>query len=150
MPAPSSPSRRNVVRTSCSRGTLVIETGSSASSAAHRIGSTAFFAPEMRTSPCSGWPPSTTILSISGACFAGRECLQRQGMDFPAHAIAERGVDHAMASEGEFAGERFTDDGGLEVHAIGAMHVGPRSREALLDQMAYQLGIHAACCGRTA
>ena len=64
MPAPSSPSSSAVVTTSCRCGTLLIATGPSASSVAHRIGSTAFLAPEICTSPFSTAPPSTTIFCM--------------------------------------------------------------------------------------
>jgi len=42
---------------------LPIVTGPSTSSVAARIGSAAFFAPEMRTSPSSGLPPTICNLS---------------------------------------------------------------------------------------
>ena len=45
-----------MVRTSMSRGTFSSASGASVSSAAHMIGSAAFFAPETRTSPASGRP----------------------------------------------------------------------------------------------
>ncbi len=54
-----------IVRTSFNRGTLVSTSGSDDSSAAQRIGSAAFFAPETRTSPTKGRPPSISSLSIS-------------------------------------------------------------------------------------
>jgi hypothetical protein len=43
---------------------LPIVTGSSASSVAARIGRTAFFAPEIQTSPLRGSPPEITILAM--------------------------------------------------------------------------------------
>ena len=51
---PMRPSSSMVVVTSFRCGTLPIVTGPSASSAPARIGSVAFLAPEMRTSPSSG------------------------------------------------------------------------------------------------
>ncbi len=54
-----------VVVTSCRCGTLPIEIVPSASSVAHRIGSTAFLAPEICTSPSSGaWLPVMMIFAI--------------------------------------------------------------------------------------
>ena len=63
-------------------------------------------------------------------------------MDFPAHALAERGVDHAMASERRLAGESGADDGGLEVHAVGALHLRTRPGQALFDQSLDSAGVH--------
>jgi hypothetical protein len=57
-PTPMQPSSSMVVVMSCRCGTLVIRTGASASRVApQRIGSAAFLAPEMRTSPSSLAPP---------------------------------------------------------------------------------------------
>ena len=53
-----------IVRTSFRRGTLATRNGSVVNNDAQRIGSAAFFAPDTRTSPCSGVPPSMTSLSI--------------------------------------------------------------------------------------
>ena len=73
MPAPSSPSSFTVVTTSCRCGTLVISTGASASRVAHRMGNTAFLAPEMVTSPLSVLPPVTMIFCMSGSLSGKRE-----------------------------------------------------------------------------
>ena len=62
--APMRPSSSMVVVTSCRCGTLPTTTGSSASSAPARMGSVAFFEPEMRTSPSSGTPPAICSLSM--------------------------------------------------------------------------------------
>ena len=62
---PMRPSSSMVVVTSCRCGTLPIVTGPSASSAPARIGSVAFLAPEIRTSPSSAMPP--VICSLSTA-----------------------------------------------------------------------------------
>jgi hypothetical protein len=53
-----------MVETSRRRGTLVMVSGFELRSAAHMMGSAAFFAPEMRTSPSSGRPPRILSLSI--------------------------------------------------------------------------------------
>jgi hypothetical protein len=58
------PSSSIVVVTSCRCGTLLIVTGPSASNVAARIGSTAFLAPDIATSPVSGWPPLMRIFAI--------------------------------------------------------------------------------------
>src|SRR5436190_1441662 len=53
-----------MVRTSFKRGILESVTGSGVSSAAQRIGSAAFFAPEMRTSPSSRSPPTPASMAL--------------------------------------------------------------------------------------
>src|SRR5512135_2754704 len=60
------------------------------------IGSTAFFAPEIATSPSSGKPPLMRSLS-TGAPLRGRERAHRQRVDLLAHALAERGVHQLVA-----------------------------------------------------
>src|SRR5688572_12458630 len=143
--APRPASSFAVVTTSCRCGTLLISTGSSASRVAHRMGSTAFFAPEICTSPCSGVPPSTRIFCMSGARpgrFFGRERLQGEGVDLAAHAFAERGVHHAMARQGQLAREVGADHGGFEMHAVLALHLRARAGEALFDQAADGVGVH--------
>src|SRR5437773_3309813 len=62
--APICESSVSIVRTSLRRGRLVSVSGSAVNSEAHKIGSAAFFAPDTRTSPRNGAPPSTTSLSI--------------------------------------------------------------------------------------
>jgi len=54
---PMRPNNSIIVVTSCRCGTLRMVTGPSASSAPATIGSVAFLAPEMRTSPSRGIPP---------------------------------------------------------------------------------------------
>src|SRR5437762_2810470 len=46
------------VSMSSRKGTLRMTQGASVSSVPIRIGSAEFLAPEIRISPCSGWPPS--------------------------------------------------------------------------------------------
>src|SRR5438045_3849098 len=135
MPAPSSPSSRKVVLTSCRRGTLVTLRTSSDSNAAQRIGSTAFLAPEMRTSPWSALPPWTSIFCMSGARLAGCQGLQCKRMDFAAHALAERRIHHAMTRQRQLAAERLAHHRRLEMDAVGALNVSPRPRQALFDQL---------------
>src|SRR5690554_1565911 len=98
-------SKRNNVWMSPRRGTLVNTIGSEVSSAAHKIGSAAFLAPEIVISPDSRAPPSISNLSIdsgrlrsaqrSPAC--RRIGFQAQGVDFAAiKTVAERGFHLAM------------------------------------------------------
>ena len=63
-------------------------------------------------------------------------------MDLAAHAFAQRGVDHAVAGERQLAGEGFTDDGGLEVHAVGTLDVDPGTGKAGFDEPAHGICIH--------
>src|SRR6202008_853847 len=100
-------------------GTLATTTGSSASSAPARIGSVAFLAPEMRTSPSRAVPPWICSLSIS-ICwprfrrtlllrlFRG-ERLDRQRVDPAPHVLTERAVDELVPGEAALPGELARD-----------------------------------------
>src|SRR5437667_5508959 len=85
-----------IVETSTRLGTLLRATRWSVSSAAHMIGRAAFFAPETRTSPCSGRPPVMRSLSTRFPLL-GCQRAHRKGMDFLAHALAEPRVNPLMA-----------------------------------------------------
>src|SRR5689334_13314912 len=104
-----------MVLTSRSCGTFSRRTGSSVSNAAHMSGRAAFFAPETRTSPASGTPPSMTSLSMR---LLGREGLHGQRVDLLAHALAERRVHHLVALHPGLAPERIAYDHGLEMGAV--------------------------------
>src|SRR5207342_1639298 len=141
---PSAPSSSMVVVTSCRCGTLPIEMVRSASSVAHRIGSTAFLAPEICTSPSSGsWLPVMMILAMlagilylgGGAGFARGKRAQRERVDLAAHPLAERGVDQAMAGQRQLAAEGLGHDHGLEMHAVLALHLRAGAGQAGLDQL---------------
>src|SRR5690349_7170017 len=145
---PMRPSSSMKVVTSCRCGTLLIVTGPSASRQAARIGSTAFLAPEMATSPWSGSPPLIRILAMNvlrgmqkaGAVstarrgFLGSQRLQRQRMDRPAHQFAQRAVHHAVARQWQLAGELAGHHGGFEVHAVVAADLRGRAGQAGFDQ----------------
>src|SRR3990167_4397718 len=147
---PIAPSSSMVVVTSCRCGTLPIEIGPSASSVAARMGSTAFLAPEICTSPFSGSPPVITIFAmwsgVSGlgglVCFFGCQCAQGQGVDFAAHLLAQRGIDHAVAGQRQLAGEGVADHGGLEMHPVVAANLGAGAGQAGFDEFLDDLGIH--------
>ncbi len=62
----------SVVTTSCSCGTLSTMNSSGVSRLAARIGSAAFFAPEIVTSPPSGLPPRILSLSMARPATGGR------------------------------------------------------------------------------
>ena len=74
-------SSARIVRTSFSCGTLVSVSGSAVSSAAHRIGSAAFLAPETRTSPSSAAPAfdDELIHAIEPASAAAPPTLRASG-----------------------------------------------------------------------
>ena len=102
--APIRPSSSTVVVTSFRCGTFATTTGSRASSAAARIGSVAFLAPEMRTSPSSATPPWICNLSmLIPPRFFGRQRLDRQRVDLAAHELAERAVDELVARQAALA-----------------------------------------------
>src|SRR5262249_46136776 len=126
----ATPMRRSnftVVAMSFRRGTLVSATGESASNVAARIGSAAFFAPEIRTSPSRRVPPTMTSLSkrdlargraalaAARAPLFWREGLQRERMNLAADAGTQCRVDELMALEAALARERRADHGGLVV-----------------------------------
>src|SRR5258706_11999102 len=90
------PSNFAAVETSASLGTLLSTSGFAVNSAAHMMGSAAFFAPDTRTSPSSGRPPVINNLSILFRFFR-RQCLHRQRVDFLTHAITEGLVDQLVA-----------------------------------------------------
>src|SRR5688572_17199565 len=119
---PMRPSSSIIVVTSCKCGTLPMVTGPSASSVPARMGKVAFLAPEMRISPESGMPPVICSLSTRTSHFVGGIGFKRQGVDFPAHARAQRGVDELVSGNATFAGEFRGDDHGLEMHIVIALH----------------------------
>src|SRR5574343_1177501 len=139
--APSAPSRLMVVVTSCRCGTFDSVTGSSARMVAHRIGSTAFLAPEICTSPFSTSPPLRMILAMSGssaaAGFGRRQGLQGQGVDFAAHLVAQGGVHQAVAGQRQLALESLVDDQGLEMHAVVAVDLDMGAGQAGKDHLGY-------------
>src|SRR5258706_12217276 len=124
-----------MVRTSMGSGTLARRSRSPVRSAAHMIGSAAFFAPEMRTSPSSGTPPRMRSLS-TGAPFLRRQRAHRERVDLLAHAIAERRIDQLMALHTGAPGELRRDDERLEMLAVAHdfdMLAGEPGLNALLD-----------------
>src|SRR5258708_13336933 len=126
-----------IVEVSISRGTLAMERGLALSRAAHMIGSAAFFAPEIRTSPSSGRPPVILSLSIC-APLLGRESAHGQRMDLLAHAPAERRINPLMALDAPLALEPARDHQGLEVlavaHDLDAL-AGDAGFDSLLDAL---------------
>src|SRR5438309_8143182 len=106
-----------MVRTSMSCGTLARRSGCELRSAAHMIGSAAFFAPETRTSPSSGRPPRMRSLS-TGAPFLRSERAHRKRVDLLAHAFAERSVDELVPLYPVAPGEFGRDDERLEMLAV--------------------------------
>src|SRR3954462_15327768 len=130
-------SRRSfaMVRTSIRDGTLVRRSGCSLRSAADMIGSAAFLAPEICTSPSSGLPPRMRSLS-TGAPLLRRQRAHRQSVDFFAHALAQCGVHHLMPLHTILARKTRGYHYGLEVLAVaGHLHViaGEVGRNAFLN-----------------
>src|SRR5262245_57552359 len=138
----------DMVRTSMSRGRLVSLSGPSVSSAAHRIGSAAFFAPETRIAPSRRRPPRIFSLSMDQPLSAvkmaflgrrsgfpplvGRERLHGERVDLFAHPVAERGIYQLVALHAALAGEGRRDDQCLEVLAV-AEHLEVLAGEPGLD-----------------
>src|SRR5688572_13366374 len=120
-----------MVETSRSRGTLLSASGFAESSAAHMMGSAAFLAPEMRTSPSSGRPP--VILSLStGLPLLRRKRAHGKRVDLLAHALAQRLVDELVALHAAAAGEFARDHERLEVLPV-ADHLDVLARQPALD-----------------
>src|SRR5262249_4592775 len=138
---PICPSSRSMVLTSFRCGTLPSCSGSRVSNAAHISGSAAFLAPETRTSPESGLPPSMTSLSIG---LLGRERAHRQRVYLLAHALAERGVHELVTLHPRFPAEGLAHDQRLEVLAV-AGHAHFAARQSRLDVAAQVLGCHHVC-----
>src|SRR3954462_5990237 len=106
-----------MVRTSMSCATLVRRSGWSVRSAAHMMGSAAFLAPEMRTSPSSGRPPRMRSLS-TGAPLLGCERAHPAGANPLAHAPPDRGVNQLVALHAVAAAELGGNDQRLEVLSV--------------------------------
>src|ERR671910_345671 len=130
---PMRPSSSIMVVTFCKCGTLPTETVPSASKVAARIGSAAFLAPEMRTSPASGAPPWICSLS-TGAGFLRGEHLHAQSVDLATHARAERAVHELMTLQGALALELRGDDDGFKMRVVRRADAHLRTGQPGLDQ----------------
>src|SRR5262249_23790975 len=141
--APILPSSSTVVVTSRRCGTFATTTGSCASSAPARIGSVAFLAPEMRTSPSRATPPWICSLSTSAlpGLFGG-ESLDRQGVNLPPHALPERAVHELVARETAQLRELARDDTRAEVSAIVGFDLYLRTGQPGTDQARDFLWVH--------
>src|SRR5215469_7486647 len=133
--APILPRSSTVVVTSRRCGTFATTTGSCASSAPASIGRVAFLAPEMRTSPSRATPPWICSLSTSALPgFFRRESLDRQSVDLPPHALAERAVHELVAREAAQLRELARNDARGEVGAIVRFHLYLRTGQPGTDQ----------------
>src|SRR3954464_7374254 len=103
-----------IVAMSIRRGTFARRNGLSASSVAQRIGSAAFFAPEMCASPRNCRPPAMRSLSTALPLFR-RQRAHRQSMDLLAHAIAQRPIHELVALHAALAGEGARHNERLEM-----------------------------------
>src|SRR5690242_5869562 len=141
--APILPSSSTVVVTSRRCGTFATTTGSSASRAPARIGSVAFLAPEMRTSPSRGSPPWICSLSMSPLLqFFGRQRFDRQRVDLVSHAGAERPVDELMPGNAALAHELGRDDASREVRVVVGFDPDIGVRQAGADQLRHLFRTH--------
>src|SRR3954464_1314713 len=120
-----------MVRTSMSCGTLARRSGWSVRSAAHMMGSAAFLAPEMRTSPSSGRPPRMRSLS-TGPPLLGCERAHREGVNLLAHAFPERRVNQLVSLHAVAAAELGGNDQRLEVLSV-ADHLDMLAGKARFD-----------------
>src|SRR5271170_1368069 len=141
--APILPSSSTVVVTSLRCGTLATTTGSRASSAPARMGSVAFFAPEMRTSPSSGTPPWICHLSMRALPrLLGCQRLDRQSEALTPHELAERAVDELVAGEAALAGKLVRHDARRKMGVIVGFHLHLRPGQAGAYQPCDFLTVH--------
>src|SRR5580692_7465905 len=148
---PMRPSSSMVVVTSRRCGTLPMVTGPLASSAPARIGSVAFLAPEIRTSPSSAMPPVICNLSTATRPGTARRPLlrrigfDRQRVDLTPHALAERPVHQLMACQRPQALEGCPDQQRDEVRVVIRLHFHARVGDGLADQVRDLLWVHIGC-----
>ena len=118
--------------------------GELASSAAARMGSAAFFAPETRISPESGTPPwidsfcmgrsrepagpARRIGSAAGPLLGGQG-LHRERVDLLAHALAQRRVDQLVPAHAGKPREGRAHDERLEMRPVVAADLDVRAGE---------------------
>src|SRR5688500_8363171 len=143
-------SRRTMVPTSFSCGTLVMRTGAAVSSDAARIGSAAFLAPATRTSPESGTPPRMESFCMvisapgpggsAGGPFLGRVGLHRERMDLLAHPVPERRVHELVLAHAIQARKGRAHDHRIEMRAI-PVHLEVRAVQALADGRCDRAGV---------
>src|SRR5574343_452306 len=141
-PTPMSPSRRSMVEMSFRCGTLVKWTGSEVNNEAQRIGSAAFLAPDMATSPERTLPPSINNLSTLCAPFFRGQGFEGKCMQFPGIQFFLQGLIHALLTlHTAHPGKFVTDHEGLKVLAIAIqlqVFAGHASKDQLLDMV----GVH--------
>ena len=125
-----------VVVTSCRCGTLPTTTGSSVSSAPARIGSAAFFAPEMRTSPSSAAPPAICSLSMRAfqASSGVRASIDSAWISRPMRSPSVA-VDELMARQAALAGELLRHDPRGEMGVVVGFDADLGARQAGADQL---------------
>src|SRR5258708_32210411 len=135
--APILPSSSTVVVPSFRCGTFPTTTGSSASSAAARIGSVAFLAPEMRTSPSRGTPPwicSLSMLILRG--FFGRQRLDRQGVYLATHELPQRAEHKLLTGHTLQLPQLARDDVRDKMGVIIRLHAHPASSDVCEEHAA--------------
>src|SRR5579872_999118 len=142
--APIRPSNSTVVVTSFRCGTFATTTGSSASSAPASMGSVAFLAPEMRTSPSSGTPPWICNLSMSAprAELFGCQRLDGQGVNGPTHLVAQCPVDELVTGDAALAGKLRRNNACREMSIVVRFHMDVGAGQAGTDQLCDLFRIH--------
>ena len=74
--------------------------------------------------------------------FPGRQRLQRQRVDLPAHRIAQRRVHQLVTLQRALPVEQGRDHHGLEVHVVVGAYERAGARQAVLDVLANLVGGH--------
>src|SRR5215213_9641387 len=116
--------------------------GSRVKSVAHRIGSAAFFAPEIGTSPSSLTPPSMISLSTRLRLpLFGRHRLNGKRVDVFAHALAKRRVHELVLAHFRKPAELRAHDDGFEMASV-ARHFDVVALEAFFEPLPNKIRIH--------
>ena len=116
-----------VVVTSCKCGTLPIATGSSASKLAAKIGSTAFFAPEIHKQRLATWPEHYPWIDADGLAYFRNRVSQ-----------ARRDVEQGLA----ITLDHFTTPA-LQARALDVLQFKLDILWAMNDAMALKYGVSA-------
>ncbi|CEE75664.1 hypothetical protein XAC2852_580110 [Xanthomonas citri pv. citri] len=93
--------------------------------------------PALRTAPAQ---PARRLRSA----FFGRQRLQLQRVDRPAHQLAQGRIHHAVPRQRRLVDKCGADHGGLEVHAVVAVHVDAGFGQAGFDEFTDGFGVQRA------
>jgi hypothetical protein len=107
-----------MVVTSRKCGTFDKVSGSSLNNAAHINGKAAFLAPEIRTSPLSGFPPCKTSLSTGLLPFLRRKCPHGEGVNLFSHPVTQGLIDKLVPLDPALSAKGIADNQRLEMLSV--------------------------------